>query len=94
MDEKTRQILGRALGRYGKFMQLFQTTEELAELIQAISKYRRGARDARANLVEEMADVTNMFWQLQMLADITPEEIGEAVQKKVTRLEERLNAGE
>ena len=53
----------RVLGRYGTDAQAMVHCEELAELIQAISKMRRarngGQDDAEAydNLVEEMADV-------------------------------------
>ena len=52
---------------YGINEQLNILQEELAELIQAVSKYRRnGDVDG---LIEELADVHIMWWQIVYLLD-------------------------
>lgn len=62
---------------YGYDSQSRQCIEEMGELIQAINKWWRvcgngqktekSTRDCRDNLVEEMADVQIMLWQMAYL---------------------------
>ena len=79
---------------YGYEAQSNQLVEECAELIQAVSKYRRAeGADKRAvaleNLIEEIADVEIMIEQIKYLLQI-PEEDLEAVKLfKVNRTRER-----
>lgn len=72
--------------------QLDQTQEECAELIAAISKYRR-RHDTKAldGLIEEIADVTIMIRQLYWLIDAKT--IEAKVREKLARSRERLENG-
>ncbi len=65
--------------KYGYEPQSRQCIEEMAELIQAINKlYRRQkfggnpkeVEETHAGVIEEMADVIIMLWQLKILMDI------------------------
>ena len=82
---------------YGSDAQAMVHCEELAELIQAISKVRRvknaGKDDseARYNLVEEMADVLICLSQMQAMYDIPDHAIQEMIYRKCARQEARLN---
>ena len=53
-----------AIEFYGADHQLNKTTEELAELIQAINKWRESPENERFNLIQEIADVEIMLLQL------------------------------
>lgn len=66
MSKKTYQDL---VHLYGKWDQCFQACEELAELIQAISKVRRypGNLKHEDDVAEEMADVMIMLEQLELI---------------------------
>lgn len=84
---------------YGIESQLNQTQEEAAELIQAINKYRRargvgqetdqGIVETRANLVEEIVDVSIMLEQLCDLLRITRSEFDRVYEAKVARTTRR-----
>ena len=82
--------------RYGPDAQALVHTEELAELIQAVSKMRRvrnkHADDTEAfqNLVEEVADVIVCLTQMQQMYGATDELIQSAVNRKCARMEARL----
>ena len=89
---------GRVIGFYGKERQSMIHCEELAELIQAISKMRRAPDDptvdsgeAHSNLVEEVADVCISIEQLQEIYGISDREIQWVVDKKCARQEERIH---
>ncbi len=81
--------LERAIETYGKDMQLTVAVEELSELIKEICKNKRGA-DNRANIIDEMADCYIMLEQLEIIFDISAEEINDAIVYKLNRLEKRL----
>lgn len=92
------QITGiRAINRFGKRHQLSVAQEELAELIQAISKYNRSLDNqfdkekAKQMIIEEMADVSIMMAQLIDIAGIKQRQIDEVIKFKILRMEERLN---
>lgn len=92
------QITGiRAINRFGKRHQLSVVQEELAELIQAISKYNRSLDNqfdkekAKQMIIEEMADVSIMMAQLIDIAGIKQSQIDEVIKLKILRMEERLN---
>jgi NTP pyrophosphatase (non-canonical NTP hydrolase) len=89
MMDKT---LKKAIETYGKDMQLNVAVEELSELIKEICKYKRG-NDNRKNIIEEMADCYIMLEQLAMIFDIPNHAINEVVDRKITRLEKRLEEG-
>lgn len=82
---------------YGYEAQSNQLVEECAELIQAVSKYRRAAAKgedekliALGNLVEEIADVEIMLEQIKHLLKIPEEDLIAYKQFKVNRTKERI----
>ena len=92
---------GRVISFYGPNKQSLIQCEELAELIQAISKMRRvrssqqdgsqiDADDAYGNLVEEMSDVLICLEQMQEMYGIPDHQIQKAVMEKCARQEERI----
>ena len=81
--------LEKAIATYGKDMQLTVAVEELSELIKEICKSKRGA-DNRDAIIEEMADCEIMLAQMQIIFDISAEEIGDTMIAKLNRLEKRL----
>ena len=80
---------------YGYESQTRQAMEELAELIQAISKHNRFFSNTRLSksapceernrVIEEMADVTIMLIQLKELLGITDDDIKKEMKRKVNR---------
>lgn len=80
------------LAALGTQRQLDQTQEECAELIQAVSKYRRKKTiESRAHLVDEIADVSIMVMQLYEI--FGKEEIERKVGEKLARSKGRLESG-
>lgn len=77
-----------AVDFYGGERQLAQTQEEAAELIAAISHYRREREGSLAELIEEVADMKIMMRQLMRILDA--EEVNKAVSMKIDRLEKQL----
>ena len=67
--------------------------EECSELIQAISKAKRGKLD-KDNLTEEIADVLISIHWLQKIYNITMRDIYEWVDIKEDRIMDRLDKGE
>lgn len=83
---------------FGYEAQSNQLIEECAELIQAVSKYRRAAAKgedekliALSNLVEEIADVEIMIEQIKHLLQIQDEDILALKQFKINRTKERID---
>lgn len=76
---------------YGKRSQVDMAIEEMSELTKALLKERR-IPDGKAcadHIAEEMADVTIMLMQLQMIFD-NSEEIQEQITYKLERQRKRL----
>ena len=94
MDERERRdIMLRAIHRYGEAAQIDMAVEEMAELTKALFKVKRVscAAEAKAvleNGVEEMADVQIMLDQLRIIFHRSTEEVEEA---KLERLKNRLD---
>ena len=83
-------ILEMAIEKYGE-KQLDQAQEELAELIVAISKYKRNvSKLTTANVIEEIADVRIMLKQVMMLLNIEEFQIKNEELYKLNRLKKRL----
>ena len=86
----------RVIARYGADAQAMIHAEELAELIQSVSKMRRAFNTgsetdaARYNLIEEAADVLICIRQMQEIYGITDHEIQVMVDRKCRRQEARL----
>lgn len=93
--EREGRILQSAIDTWGPRTQTVKAMEELAELIQALSRRllcmylnAPGGNAALENVREEMADVSIMLNQLELIyGDTTEEEI-----KKLLRLEARIAA--
>lgn len=84
------RILKRAIDSYGVDMQLNVAVEELSELIKEICKYKRGAHNL-SEIIEEIADCEIMLRQLVMMFHISDLVITDEIDKKVKRLEHRLD---
>ncbi len=92
-----KNIINSIAKHYGFENRSILLIEEMSELTKAITKYSRvksGGKDmavkidkvtARANIVEEMADVLIMICELQELLEISDLEIDEVVKVKVAR---------
>ena len=83
------KIFAKTIVKNGIKLQSVIAMEECSELTKEISKFIRG-KGIKDNLVEEMADVLIVIEQLKMMYAISPQELGEMVDKKVNRLKERL----
>ena len=70
-------------------LQLVVAIEEMSELIKEISKNMRG-KSNKASLIEEIADVHIMLWQLLYIYNISESELIEEINKKLTRQEARI----
>jgi NTP pyrophosphatase (non-canonical NTP hydrolase) len=85
-------IIIKKLASQGLQNQLDQTQEECAELIVAISKYRRKKlKDTKSDLIGEIADVSIMIRQLCEL--IGQKIIDQAINEKLERSKARLENG-
>ena len=82
-------IIKRSIEHYGKDVQSTVCMEECAELIQAISKEKRGKSD-KCNLAEEMADVIICIEMLKQIYNITEDEICSWVITKQERIIRRI----
>ena len=94
MSKKTSNIYARVIEAWGEDSQLDQITEEMAELIQAISKFRRAKTPekkskAYIHLCEEVADVENMINQMRYMLDANL--IDQFKMEKLKRTEKRLS---
>lgn len=86
------------LGYEGQSSQL---VEECAELIQAVSKYRRALKGSDgdlkdvtlSNLIEEIADVEVMLEQVKYLLHIPEEELEAMKTYKINRTRDRIQHG-
>jgi len=93
MAKKNGNIYARAVEAWGTESQMDQAIEEMAELIQAISKFRRAKTSekktkAYLHLCEEVADVENMINQMRYMLDATL--IDKFKEEKLKRTEKRL----
>lgn len=77
---------------YGINSQLGILQEECAELIQAVSKFRRGGTNLQ--ILEELADVEIIIAQIRYLAGKNSSIIDEFKDKKIRRQLERIKEAE
>ena len=82
-------IIAESILHYGKNNQSTVCMEECAELIQAISKAKRGKID-RDNMAEEIADVLICIEMLKQMYMISDEKINKWIEKKQAREAERM----
>lgn len=86
-------IVDKSIEHYGSDLQTFVCMEECSELIQAISKMKRG-KDNRDNLIEEMADVMICMDILKQVYGVSDNEIQNYVCQKQDRCVERMKSDE
>ena len=84
-----KRIISDSINHYGVNLQTTVCMEELAELIQAISKEKRGKSD-KNHLAEEMADVLICIEILEQVYSVTDAELQEWIDKKQGRIDERM----
>ena len=82
-------VVKRSIEHYGKDLQSTVCMEECAELIQAISKEKRGESD-KDHLSEEIADVLICIEMLRQIYNITEDEIYSWVINKQERIIRRI----
>ena len=82
-------VVKKSIENYGKDVQSTVCMEECAELIQAISKEKRGKSD-KENLAEEMADVIICIELLKQIYNVTDDEIYSWVITKQERTIKRI----
>ena len=93
MIEVNSYVVKRTIEHYGKDVQSTVCMEECAELIQAISKEKRGKSD-KSHLAEEMADVIICIEMLKEIYSISDDMISEWIQIKEARIIERIKQNE
>ena len=86
-------VVKKSIEHYGADLQTVVCMEECAELIQAVSKMKRG-KDNRDNLIEEMADVMICIEILKQVYGISDNEIQNYVCQKQNRSIERMKSDE
>ena len=86
-------VVKKSIDHYGADLQTVVCMEECAELIQAISKMKRG-KDNRNNLIEEVADVMICIEILKQVYGISDNEIQNYVCQKQNRSIERMKSDE
>ena len=84
----THEILSDALTTFSAEHQRIMCMEECAELIDALAKYDRGRADAK-DVITELADVSIMVEQMAIF--FGKEEFGKEKERKLKRLQERIN---
>ena len=83
-------IMDTSLKRDGDTKKLQIAQEELAELIQAISKYMRDASDSNMLVLEELADVTIVLSYVRQICGFDLEDLVKAINIKIEREKKRL----
>lgn len=86
-------VIDRSVDHYGEEIQSTVCMEECAELIQAISKAKRGKIN-RDNMIEEIADVLICIEMLKQMYMISDEKINKWIEKKQAREAERMKKNE
>ena len=89
VEDDRDKFLAEVIEYYGSNHQLGIAMEELAELIQAISKMMRGEQNTD-HLIEEIADVEIMIHQLKIIFGIFDYEVDREMDFKIDRLSERM----
>ncbi|MEE4253517.1 MAG: antitoxin [Desulfuromusa sp.] len=82
-------IYKQTVSKWGNEAQYDQMVEECAELITALKHFRRGKVNQQV-VIDELADVTLMLGQLTWM--FGAEQVEEAVQQKLQKLDKLLNA--
>ena len=104
MDEKRKDDIKRIAHHYGLDAQLNVATEELAELIHAIARFRRYEGEDQkmisfliSGMVEEIADVEVMLAQMEYLLKVEQKvecEIDYKIDRQLQRMKKESEAGD
>ena len=99
MDEKMEEyaaVLEENIRENGVVLETVIAMEELAELIQAISKVKRYGFGGKYqdNLIEEIADVSIVIREIMMIFGISDGDINEVIDSKIQRIKKRLDKTE
>ena len=95
----TEQKIQYIADHYGYEPQSRQLIEEMSELTVAINKYWRSKNyggsiekttDAEKKVIEEMADVLIMIWQIKYLLGVQEGELSHIMEQKLDRQIERI----
>lgn len=96
MTKSQIQKAARIIAFYGRAAQLDILQEESAELIQAVSKIRRGTPGAEEHFIDEFAD--NCIMLMEILSDFDEDEktelykkINEKLDRQLLRIEQSQN---
>ena len=84
-----KSIIAKSIKHYGEEIQSTVCMEECAELIQAISKAKRGKLDVD-NMIEEIADVLICVEILKQIYDIPDYSIENWIERKQERMARRM----
>ena len=88
-----KKIVAKSIEHYGADLQSTVCMEECAELIQAISKEKRGKSD-KNHLTEEIADVTICLEMLMQIYEIPDSSVNHWIDVKMKRTEQRMENNE
>ena len=93
-SDEQRNICKKAVDSYGEISQMIKATEEMGELIRAISRVilQQGESDAQieSNYNEEIADVAIMLEQLKYTRHYKQELVDFWKEEKLKRLERNV----
>ena len=87
-----KSIVAKSIDIYGVDMQSTVCMEECAELIQAISKEKRGMHNEN-HLAEEIADVEICIEMIKQMFDVRQEVVDAWIYTKQNRQFERMSKG-
>ena len=92
MTQTEKDLYERNIQYHGIEQETTIAMEECSELIQAISKCKRyGCMDKhRDNLIEEIADVLIIINELQLIYDISNDDIENIKKYKIDRMDYRI----
>lgn len=88
-DNICKSIIAKSIKHYGEEIQSTVCMEECAELIQAISKAKRGKLD-EDNMTEEIADVLICIEMLKQIYNIQDCSIENWIERKQERILRRM----
>lgn len=79
-----RKKLEQIVATHGSLLQHVIAVEEMGELQKEVTKFIRGKGNID-HLIEEIADVQIMLWQLMVMHEISDEEIEREIEFKIDR---------
>lgn len=83
---KDEEVYNKIIKKYGRVHQILKAEEELIELLYELKDYITKTKINVNNLITEIADVKIILQQLQIMYDITDEDILIEANKKFKKL--------